>query len=347
MADRPARGKVGASVSDRTPRLWDSGAEILDWAFRTDELRALSDKGVDTLRELLGFLRSEQARDELGAIFGESFISVLRAAPREFAIVSFIAHGSILLPALLPVIVTVPSVRHAVLPDAGEVGKVFGQLIDPLAPWFAGANDCECEFCGVKESSWHSAAFRFVVRSLETADRAVAKAKKRVAAARSDPWVRGKFKEAARVGIEAQALQGLLTGMGGAVLTYRAFGGQLDGDPRDALRSLALRMQQELPRAWSLKYGSGNASFVRLEESILSTIETHAGGGRAVAPRNRLFLEWKDKEGLGPAAIRDRWNEMPQDQRRGIAPRAAARVTRPGVAKAIKRERSRRDKRKR
>ena len=35
--------------------------------------------------------------------------------------------------------------------------------------------------------------------------------------------------------------------------------------------------------------------------------------------RDHLFLKWRD-EGLTPADIRDRWNDMSQDERREIAP---------------------------
>ena len=42
--------------------------------------------------------------------------------------------------------------------------------------------------------------------------------------------------------------------------------------------------------------------------------------------RNHAWLGWAESEDLGPARIRDRWNNMTQEERSGICPRAPGRI---------------------
>jgi hypothetical protein len=42
--------------------------------------------------------------------------------------------------------------------------------------------------------------------------------------------------------------------------------------------------------------------------------------------RDHAWLDWANGEKLGPAAIRDRWNDLPQEERERICPRAPGRI---------------------
>ena len=50
--------------------------------------------------------------------------------------------------------------------------------------------------------------------------------------------------------------------------------------------------------------------------------------GRAAYKRDHLWLMWRDKDGLGDAEIRDKWNEMSDSERLAICPQLSGKISR-------------------
>ena len=104
----------------------------------------------------------------------------------------------------------------------------------------------------------------------------------------------------------------------------------------DEAKGLAIRMQQELPRAWAFVYGVGNRSFLRLEDAVLQIVDSYAGCSRPTALRNEYF-EKRNRDGLGPTKIAEEWNAKSKAEKCQIAPRAIGHVTSSAVKKALQR----------
>lgn len=288
-------------------------------------------------------LWSDTSRETVAPIWGDVFLDVVKAAPAEFALTTMLAHVFLTLPTVLKETALEHDRDRARIPQFDELEAAFKRLLTTLAAAFAAANQHECEYSAMKATSWHEIAFTYgsrayrVLRSgLDCGYQEGVKEAKRIGVMRALKKTFGHVPERRRRDAsEAQVrdLVGRINGYGTALdeLTRQGLAMSLA-----ELKGLAIRMQQELPRAWAFVYGAGNTGFQKLDDAVFAAIESCVDPSRACAPRDAYFCR-RNREGLGPVKIAREWNAKSQAERQQIAPRASGRVTWTAVKKAIRR----------
>lgn len=225
-----------------------------------------------------------------------------------------------------------------------NIMDVYGLIYDKLAPSLASANHGICELGTLKSASWHGLVGQYVTLASEVLETSITagteNAKKYLESAEGQKevrWARNKLRKEGDFDA-AQFRSSVMRAAREYAIANLVKTKGLTVASATMLQTLAINMQQELPRAWAFKYGSGKNDFLKFEDATLVVIESCIVPGRAVAPRNAFFVKCK-QEGLGPARTAKKWNGMSIDARRRIAPKAPGNVTESAVKKAIQRER--------
>ena len=292
-------------------------------------------------------------------------------APWEYAIFTLVAHLVMIMPyclvALLRSLPSEESKRKETdkIEYWHEVTQVFLTAFDiqyhGLCPSLASANNAECEFKGIKSPSWHGLVLLYARRSILIIDEGITLGSRAHSEMVNDPkWKREFLKIHLRLekpNVPIRKAMKDLKGVQRKLLTIpekelrplnkkmMQFWSSLavlnknglllvDGD----FKTLAMRLQQELPRAWAFKYGLGNSDFFRINATDALRVESCFVPRRAVGPRNEYFQKMKDEDGLGSGTIASTWNRMPIEKRREIAPKAPGNVSRDQVKKALQRD---------
>ena len=243
------------------------------------------------------------------------------------------------------------------LPPANDIEALSRKALNRLATPFASANHHECEFRAIKATSWHEIAFQYAVRAIRAVETGVRSGSREFAESSAFVrWVqkvaRCQAKRKRRFLTEASAKEvaGRLGSVIGAYGNLATQGLEVNYQQTTAidlrtqglavdfeeLKGLAIRMQQELPRAWAFVYGLGNREFVRLDDAVYAIIESCADPSLRCAPRDAYFAK-RNRDGLGPTKIASEWNAKAHAEKYQIAPRATGNVSASAVKKAIQR----------
>lgn len=102
------------------------------------------------------------------------------------------------------------------------------------------------------------------------------------------------------------------------------------GVAQDEFERLTIHLRQELFRAWKHRcLGSSVPQKTMAEAETPAALEkadqiigaADEPPRRPAYGRDHLWLKWREEEGLTPAKIRDRWNDMTDGQRKAICPK--------------------------
>jgi hypothetical protein len=216
---------------------------------------------------------------------------------------------------------------------------IYDAVYHALVPSLASVNHNDCEFKGLKCTSWHGLVSQYVSKATKAIESGIEVASAKMKSGEYKPLMRSivvslRRKAGRRSNIKIDPAVALRTMQ--AIEAHSALKGEgLDATDPD-LRSFIRRLQQELPRAWAFKYGT-ETDFLKLEDAVIELMESCVIPGRAVGPRNAFFRKCK-REGLGHVRTSKKWNAMSIDERRKIAPLAPGRLSPSGVKKALERD---------
>jgi len=299
-------------------------------------------------QEALSFLKSEEARKTTASLFGAEFFDILKEAPCEYATLTLLGHIAIMFPVgsllLLESCTTASSKWKSWTQRNTRIMDSYRTIYHPLAPSLASANHSACEFKGLTCLSWHGLVCQYVAEANKAIEVGIkagpTTAMKMLASTEGKAEMQKAKRNLQRKGYQpSDAIIDMVT------LFFHEWAGAESGlksqgleVTEDDLTKFAIHLQQELPRAWTFKYGVGNTDFLRFEDAAVEVMESYVIPGRAVGPRNTFFRKCKGREGLGPARIAKKWNAMSPDERRNIAPMASGKVTAATVKKALQRD---------
>ena len=92
---------------------------------------------------------------------------------------------------------------------------------------------------------------------------------------------------------------------------------QCEEPPTDDIDQRLRRLTRELRRAHKRR---------SLPKARFACDRRHKRKDRPTYLRDHAWLNWANAEKLGPASIRDRWNDLPEEERERICPRAPSRI---------------------
>lgn len=309
----------------------------------------------DVVRDAIACLVGEEI-EVLSPLLGPEFFVIVRAAPLEYAVLTFLAHFAIELPTISAL--SLGSDRHqSVRTETMRMLAMFGELYRALAPSLASASHVECEFARLRSTSWHGVALKYATEAdkviqplLQSVPIAV---KKVVATPEGKKHLHGLadcFRQPGH-GVKAADARSAAIGSTTLLLVYSTLRSRglaiTDWDKR----TLAMRLQQELPRAWAFQYGMGNTDFRKLGDADIHLLQSSVARSRPAYERDHLWLRWKTEDRMTPAPILDRWNSMSDHERIKVSPRKWQRVESDGgrkgavdvVKSGLKNARSERD----
>jgi hypothetical protein len=310
----------------------------------TDAMRQLPAGNV-TLEGAQQFLtslfRGEETRRLLIPYFGTEFFDILKLAPGEYAILSLLGHFAIVLPVeyIGSLRSTKPVSQEEWRNITNQIMGMYDEVYHALVPSLASVNHNDCEFKGLKCTSWHGLVGQYVPKATKAIETGIVLASAKMKSGEFGPFIRKYF---ARLQRESGRRHDKKTVYAIALRAMQAYEAKsaLKGEGLDAtdpdLRSFIRRLQQELPRAWAFKYGT-KTDFLKLEDAMIELMESCVIPGRAVGPRNAFFRKCK-REGLGHVRISKKWNGMSIDERRNIAPLAPGNLSPSAVKKALERD---------
>ncbi len=305
----------------------------------------LPDGKAQSLQKALAMLWSDAFRETVSPIFGDRFLDIVKVAPAEFAATTLLVHMFVALPISLMENAVDHGVQWAGLECVDELEVSGKKILTRLAASLASANQHECEYRVMKATSWHEVAFNYavsayrIVRSgLDSGYQKGVKESKQRGAAREFEKLLGKDPKRKKRRVSETWLQKYWPRIAACWTAERDLESQGLAMSDEELTGLAIRMQQELPRAWAFKYGPGNTGFQTLDDAVFAIIESCVDPSRACATRDAYF-DKRNREELGPTKIAKEWNAKSKAERQQIAPRATGNVSPSAVKKAIQRRR--------
>ena len=368
-ADRPARGKVGDILSKEEIHSFDRQLESIK--NNADNIRrALAEKKMPAaepqeLRKFVAFFTNSEFQKVITPLTGLEFFDLLRMAPWEYALLMLMGHLILVSPFIfLDFSVYSKKKENNITVEywTGHIKlwkAVYDALYHGLAPSLASANITECEFKNLKSSSWHGVINIYADKAIESIDLGIELgSKNHISIMKMSDWREfikknymeyygNKLNSAQRKIFKVSDIK--LESFDKALFQFTRVRDKLEENaliPTENVlkelendwKGLSIRLQQELPRAWTFKYGQGDTSFFKFDEPDILLLESCIIPERAVGPRNAIFQKWKKEGGFGSGGIAKKWNAIPLDKRRQIAPKAPGNVSREQVKKALQRD---------
>jgi hypothetical protein len=364
--DRPAPGKVGDILSKEAIHSFDRQLESIK--NNVDNIRrALAEKKMPAaepqeLRKFITFITNSEFQKVITPLFGLEFFDLLRMAPWEYALITLVGHLMMIAPFAFMEYDIYLKEKLTVQYWMGFI-KVWKAMYDALyhglTSSLLAANTTECEFKNLKSSSWHGIVNIYADKAIESVEIGLETgSKNHILIMKQPDWRKftkknymnfygNKLNYAQRKKFIMSDIK--LKSFSKAIFQFLGVRNKLKENaliPTDNVlkelendwKGLSIRLQQELPRAWAFKYGQGDTNFFKFDEADILLLESCVIPERAVGPRNALFQKWKEEEGLGPNRITKKWNAIPLDKRRQIAPKAPGNVSKDQVKKALQRD---------